>query len=132
MPIRGLAGFPVGQTIETYVLEERGPGLGFMKVTIYATKHCGFCVGAKALLDRLGIAHENIDVTGDRAARAALVQKAGGRRTVPVIVIDDEVIGGFVELVGMAASGELQRRRQEEAENPELEGKPSPLRSKAR
>jgi glutaredoxin 3 len=78
-----------------------------MRVTIYVTKHCGYCVGAKALLDRLGIPYQSVDVTGDGEARAALVQSAGGRRTVPVIVIDGEVIGGYVELVRMAANGKL-------------------------
>jgi glutaredoxin 3 len=81
-----------------------------MRVTVYTTKHCGYCYGARALLERLGIPYENVDVTGDGAARAALVGKALGRRTVPVIVIDDEVIGGYVELARMVASGELQRR----------------------
>ena len=81
-----------------------------MKVTIYATRYCGFCVGAKAILDRLGIPYDTIDVTGDRAARAALVHLAGGRRTVPVILIGGEVIGGYVELARLAASGELHLR----------------------
>jgi glutaredoxin 3 len=78
-----------------------------MKVTVYSTRHCGFCVAARNLLDNLGIAYENVDVTGDRAARLALVQLAGGRRTVPVIVIDGEVIGGYVELMRLAVSGGL-------------------------
>jgi glutaredoxin 3 len=78
-----------------------------MKVVIYATRHCGFCVAARALLDRFAIPYEMIDVTGDREARAALIHKANGRRTVPVIIIDDQVIGGYAELVKLAASGAL-------------------------
>jgi glutaredoxin 3 len=81
-----------------------------MRVKIYGTKYCGFCVAAKDLLERLGIPYEDIDVTGDRKARLALTEMAGGRRTVPVVLIDGEVIGGYVELARMASSGALHLR----------------------
>ena len=81
-----------------------------MTVKVYSTAFCGYCRSAKALLDRLGIPFEEIDVTGDRVARARLVGMAHGRRTVPVILIDGEVIGGYVELARMVSSGELHRR----------------------
>lgn len=55
------------------------------------------------------IPYEEIDVTGDGAARAWLVQ-ATGRRTVPQIFIDDESIGGFDELRALDVSGELSRK----------------------
>ena len=79
------------------------------RVRVYSTLICPYCIRAKSLLKSRGIPYEEIDVTGDGAARAWLVQ-ATGRRTVPQIFIDDESIGGFDELRAMDVSGELSRR----------------------
>jgi glutaredoxin 3 len=78
------------------------------RVVIYSTTYCGFCRLAEGLLRRMGIAFEAIDVTDDVQARAELVERAGGRRTVPVIFIDGEAIGGYQELAAMARAGELK------------------------
>ena len=80
-----------------------------VRVRVYSTLVCPYCVRAKALLEARGIAYDEIDVTGNAAARAWLVA-ATGRRTVPQIFIDAEPIGGFVELRALDASGELARR----------------------
>ena len=79
------------------------------RVRMYSTLICPYCIRAKALLKSRSIPFETIDVTGDSAARAWLVQ-ATGRRTVPQIFIDDQPIGGFDELRALDASGELARR----------------------
>ena len=84
-----------------------------MRVKVYSTKHCGYCVRAKHLLARNNIPFQDIDVTGDDDARDELVERANGRRTVPVIFIDDEPIGGYAELFAMAVSGELMQRLEE-------------------
>ncbi len=55
-----------------------------------------------------GIAFESIDVTGDVHARAELVARAGGRRTVPVIFVDGKAIGGYQELAALLRAGELK------------------------
>ena len=67
-------------------------------VRIYTTTSCGHCTRAKRLLDERGIAYEEIDVSGDHAARDWLVRETGGRRTVPQIFIHGKAIGGFAEL----------------------------------
>lgn len=77
---------------------------------MYSTRSCGFCHAAEALLQRHDIPFETIDVTGDPETRAALVERAHGRRTVPVIFHGDEVIGGYVELAALIRSGEFFRR----------------------
>lgn len=79
------------------------------RVRVYSTLICPYCIRAKALLKSRGIQYEEIDVTGDPAARAWLVQ-ATGRRTVPQIFIDDEPIGGFDDLRALDVSGELSRK----------------------
>ncbi|HVV52413.1 MAG TPA: glutaredoxin 3 [Polyangia bacterium] len=78
------------------------------RVVVYSTSYCGYCRRAEALLERQGIAFETIDVTDDPAARAELVERANGRRTVPVIFIDGAPIGGYDELAALARTGGLK------------------------
>jgi glutaredoxin 3 len=77
------------------------------KVVIYTTQYCGYCRMAKRLLDQKGVHFEEIDVTGDWAARDRLVEKAGGRMTVPQIWIGDTHVGGFDELYALERAGNL-------------------------
>ena len=79
-------------------------------VTVYKTVYCGYCGMAERLLQAHDIPFETIDVTGDPAAREALVQRAHGRRTVPVIIAGDWVIGGYTELAALARRGDLRRQ----------------------
>ena len=80
------------------------------RVVVYSTKHCGFCRRAEELLRREGVAFDMVDVTHDRHARNTLVERTNGRRSVPVIFVDDQPIGGYQELARMVAAGELNRR----------------------
>ncbi len=77
-----------------------------LPVTVYTTKVCPYCDRAKALLTRRGIAYQEIDVSGDAAKRAWLVE-ATGRRTVPQIFIGDESVGGSDDLHALDAAGRL-------------------------
>ncbi|MBV8357155.1 MAG: glutaredoxin 3 [Deltaproteobacteria bacterium] len=77
------------------------------KVEVYSTSYCPYCMRAKALLRSKGVAFEEIDVTNDPALRAKMVERAGGRRTVPEIFINGEIIGGCDELYMLELSGEL-------------------------
>ena len=77
------------------------------KVEVYSTNYCPYCMGAKALLRSKGVAFEEIDVTDDPELRAKMVKRAGGRRTVPEIFINGEIIGGCDELYALELSGEL-------------------------
>jgi len=77
-----------------------------VRVEIYTTPSCPYCVQAKRLLQARGIAFEEFDVAADDALRAAVVERSG-RRTVPQIFIDGRPIGGFEELSALDASGEL-------------------------
>jgi glutaredoxin 3 len=78
------------------------------KIEIYTTTYCGYCVQAKSFLKSKGLPFTEIDVTGDDAARHALVEKSGGRRTVPQIFINDEAIGGYTDLVALDRNGKLE------------------------
>ena len=77
------------------------------EVTVYTTKVCPYCIAAKRLLGARSVPYKEIDVTGDDAKRAWLVE-ATGRRTVPQIFIGSEPIGGFDDLSALDKSGALQ------------------------
>ena len=77
-------------------------------VVIYTTQVCPYCIRAKALLSKKGIAYSEIDVSDDQAKRAWLVT-ATGQRTVPQIFINDQPIGGFDDLWALDRRGDLDR-----------------------
>ena len=78
-------------------------------IEIYTTTYCPYCVRAKQLLDKKGAAYQEIDVTGDEAARMALVEKSGGRKTVPQIFINGQHIGGCDDLYALDKEGKLDK-----------------------
>ena len=80
---------------------------GTAAVTIYTTMFCPYCVRAKRLLGRKGVAFEEIAVDGDRARRAEMIARAAGRRTVPQIFIDGRHVGGADELADLERDGKL-------------------------
>jgi glutaredoxin 3 len=77
---------------------------------MYTTEWCGYCVRAKALLDARGLEYEEIDLGDDPAFRARLNELTGGW-TVPQIVVDDRVVGGYTELRVLDREGRLETLR---------------------
>jgi glutaredoxin 3 len=67
-------------------------------VEIYTTPYCPYCIAAKRLLDKKGVEYTEIDVSRDQGLRQAMMQRAGGARTVPQIFIGDEHVGGCDDL----------------------------------
>ena len=64
------------------------------KVEIYTKMTCGFCIRAKRLLDMKKVDYEEIHVDLGGPRKAEMVERAGGRMTVPQIFIDGKHIGG--------------------------------------
>ncbi len=77
------------------------------KIEIYTSPFCGYCSRAKRLLEKKSAAFTELDVAVDEAKRNEMVQRAGGRRTVPQIFIDGRHIGGCDELYALDAAGQL-------------------------
>ena len=75
-------------------------------VEIYTTRTCPYCVAAKGLLTKTGVAFTDIDVGGDPALRAKMTQRAG-RTSVPQIFIAGSHIGGCDDLHALERSGKL-------------------------
>lgn len=77
-----------------------------LAVTVYTTERCSRCANAKLLLDRRGIAYEEVDLAKDPDRRAQL-QQMTGMTTFPQIVIGDQALGGYDDLVAADRAGEL-------------------------
>jgi glutaredoxin 3 len=59
------------------------------------------------LLDSKGVAFEEYDVMMDQGKKREMVDRAGGRSTVPQIFIDGRHIGGSDELHDLDRAGKL-------------------------
>lgn len=78
-----------------------------LRIEIYTTPTCPFCLAAKALLRSKGAEFTEIDVSGKPDLRLAMTNRAGGRRSVPQIFIDDQHIGGNDDLQELNRKGGL-------------------------
>ena len=74
---------------------------------IYTKDWCPYCVRAKKLLADSGA--DVVDYPVDRGGekKSEMIQRAGGRTTVPQIFIDGRHIGGCDDLIDLERSGKL-------------------------
>lgn len=77
------------------------------KIEIYSSPFCGFCHRAKSLLQSKNAEFEDIDVMMDRVRKAEMMERAGGRTSVPQIFIDGEHVGGCDDLFALESAGKL-------------------------
>ena len=76
------------------------------KITVYTTEPCGYCRQAKALLDKRGLSFDEVNLARDADGRAELAARTG-MMTFPQVIIGDELVGGFTELVSADRTGRL-------------------------
>lgn len=76
-------------------------------VEIYTSPLCGFCHMAKRLLTKKGVAFSEVDVLADPSRKPEMIQRAGGRRTVPQIFVGDIHVGGCDDLMDLERTGKL-------------------------
>ncbi len=65
-----------------------------MKVKVFSTPSCPYCVTLKEFLKEHDIEFEDIDVSQDKAVLDEMVEKSG-QMGVPVVDIDGQIIIGF-------------------------------------
>lgn len=80
------------------------------RVEIWLTRTCPYCIGARRLLDERGVTYEVHDLSEHPDRRAATEAILPGHRTVPLIVIDGEPLGGFSDLERAVQSGAFDAR----------------------
>ncbi len=78
-----------------------------VEVEMYTTEVCPYCVRAKRLLEKKGVAVTEIDVSRDEGLREFMTKRAGGRRTVPQIFIGGTHVGGCDDLYALDKAGGL-------------------------
>ena len=76
------------------------------KVEIYTNGSCAYCVAAKTLLKQHGFDYSEIRVDAEPAQLQAMVERTQ-RRSVPQVLIDGQVIGGYEELAEAIRDGRL-------------------------
>ncbi len=77
------------------------------RILIYTGEACAFCVRAKNLLTKKGVAFEEIPLSRtDHTARQTLVELTG-RYTVPQILVDDRPVGGYDDIKALDDDGRL-------------------------
>ena len=79
------------------------------EILIYTKQWCPYCAKAKALLRAKGLAWRELDITFDERLQQEMVERSG-RRSVPEIFLDGELVGGYDDLARLNATGELDRR----------------------
>lgn len=72
-------------------------------ITVYTKDNCPYCIKAKALLKGYGLEYTET-VIGKDLSREEFLERFPSARTVPQIVMDGELIGGFEELAKRLAS----------------------------
>lgn len=77
-------------------------------VEIYTWSRCPFCIRAKALLDQKGIAYTEYCIDGDESARSTMATRAGGRRSLPQIFINNHHVGGCDDLFSLDATAGIE------------------------
>lgn len=77
------------------------------KIEIYTKFLCPFCTRAKKLLETKGVAFEEIDISAGGPRRGEMLDRSGGRQTVPQIFIDGTHVGGCDDLLALDRAGRL-------------------------
>lgn len=76
-------------------------------VEIYTWRTCPFCIRAKMLLRKKGVAYTEHRVGKHDESRRRMAERANGHWTVPEIFIEGTHIGGCEELYDLERNGRL-------------------------
>ncbi len=76
------------------------------EIIIYTKDSCPYCERAKTLLKKKGVTYTELKITDDKT-REEMIERSGGRMTVPQIFINDKHIGGCDDLYALDAEGGL-------------------------
>ena len=77
------------------------------EVKVYSTTFCPYCVRAKQLLERKGVAYTEINLDKEEPEVRLELTKKTNHRTVPQIFINEQFIGGFDQLYALEKEGKL-------------------------
>ncbi|MFW5749586.1 MAG: glutaredoxin 3, partial [Halanaerobium sp.] len=76
-----------------------------LKIEVYSKDWCPYCKKAKAFLKSKGLKFTEIDINeGDNYE---VMQERTGNKTVPQIIINDQSLGGYDDLIALENKGEF-------------------------
>lgn len=78
-----------------------------VSVEIYTKTTCGYCIRARRLLESKQIDYVEYVIDNDGAKRVEMIQRAGGRTTVPQIFVGGRHVGGCDDLYSLERDGKL-------------------------
>lgn len=76
------------------------------KIKIIKKNPCPYCDRAITLLDNKGLSYEIVDLT-DKLDELNTWKEKTGWKTVPMIFINDELVGGYTDLKALDEDGKL-------------------------
>ncbi len=77
------------------------------RVTVYSRADCPICSKARAMLNKWKIDFQDIPVDQDSGLKNEFEEVTNGASSVPQIIIDGKLIGGFSELTELHMDGDL-------------------------
>ena len=77
------------------------------KIEIYSKTTCPYCTMAKRLLESKGQEFEEINLNQHPERTDEMIERTGGKMTVPEIFIDGKLIGGYDDLAALETAGNL-------------------------
>jgi len=77
-------------------------------IVMYSGENCSYCVRARRLLEKKGVAFREIKVDQSPELRAEM-ERLSQRRTIPQIFIHGRHIGGFDDMAALDSAGELDK-----------------------
>ena len=77
------------------------------QVTIYTKPFCPFCIRAVSLLEKKGVAFDEISAAFDADKKAEMLERSGGRATYPQIFIGETHVGGCDDIMALERAGKL-------------------------
>ena len=84
------------------------PGSPQPEIVVYTTDPCARCIRAKDLLSSRGLAFREVNLAKDPVGRRRLAEFTG-HMTFPQVVIGDEPVGGFQDLLDADRQGRLEK-----------------------
>ena len=84
------------------------PGSRMPEIVVYTTDPCARCIRAKDLLSARGLSFREVNLAKDPLGRRRLAEFTG-HMTFPQIVIGDEPVGGYQDLVDAERQGRLDQ-----------------------
>ena len=78
-----------------------------VKIDIYTSTVCPYCIRAKNLLKEKGVRFLELSIDNNPELIMESIKRSDGMRTVPQIFIDSYHVGGYDNLVELERAGKL-------------------------